>query len=243
MVVTDLMKLRPRVLHGERSELAASGGQHRHHRAVRSSAPGRAHLFRRWAALRRSALGRRGNGRNQGPGHRCSSRAARQHRPSLRGRHADAFALSRAWFQPASRWCAWLRPKLLGAPLEAIYWTRANAEAWIRAGEEQASAIKTFHCELFCARIDADMPVYQIHRLKEAQRQQFRWAPHTPGVTIVKLKDYEPGPAVEAASPYALWLALRDGDNAIAVGDLIEIARRCDPAGRGRAPYSQIHWF
>ena len=68
------------------------------------------------------------------------------------------------------------------------------------------------------------MPVYQIHRLKEAQRQQFRWAPHTPGVTIVKLKDYEPGPAVEAPTPYALWLALRDSANAIAVGDVIEVA-------------------
>ena len=67
------------------------------------------------------------------------------------------------------------------------------------------------------------MPAYQIHRLKETQRQQFRWAPHTPGVTIVKLKDYEPGPVVEAASPYALWLALRESDNAIAVGDLIEV--------------------
>jgi hypothetical protein len=66
------------------------------------------------------------------------------------------------------------------------------------------------------------MPAYQIHRLKDAQRQQFRWAPHTPGVTIVKLKDYEPSQVVEAASPYALWLALRDSDNAIAVGDLIE---------------------
>jgi len=33
-------------------------------------------------------------------------------------------------------------PELLGRPLEAIYWTRANAEAWIRAGEEQAAAIK-----------------------------------------------------------------------------------------------------
>ena len=33
-------------------------------------------------------------------------------------------------------------PKLLGAPLEAIYWTRANAESWIRAGEEQGAAIK-----------------------------------------------------------------------------------------------------
>ncbi len=33
-------------------------------------------------------------------------------------------------------------PALLGKPLEAIYWTRPNAEAWIRAGQEQASAIK-----------------------------------------------------------------------------------------------------
>jgi hypothetical protein len=66
------------------------------------------------------------------------------------------------------------------------------------------------------------MPAYQIHRLKEAQRQQFRWAPHTPGVTIVKLKDYEPGDVIEAASPYALWLSLRESGNAVAVGDLIE---------------------
>jgi hypothetical protein len=68
------------------------------------------------------------------------------------------------------------------------------------------------------------MPAYRIHRLKETQRQQFRWAPHTPGVTIVKLKDYEEGPVIESASPYALWLALREGDNALAVGDLIEVA-------------------
>jgi len=33
-------------------------------------------------------------------------------------------------------------PKLLGKPLESLYWTRANAEAWIRSGEEQAAAIK-----------------------------------------------------------------------------------------------------
>jgi len=66
------------------------------------------------------------------------------------------------------------------------------------------------------------MPLYQIYRLKEAPRLQFRWAPHTPGITIVKLKDYEPGPAIEAASPYALWLAVRETEQAIAVGDLIE---------------------
>jgi NTE family protein len=33
-------------------------------------------------------------------------------------------------------------PELLGRPLEAIYWTRANAERWIRAGEEQGRALK-----------------------------------------------------------------------------------------------------
>jgi hypothetical protein len=68
-----------------------------------------------------------------------------------------------------------------------------------------------------------NMPAYQIHRLKETPRQHFRWAPHTPGVTVVKLKDYEPGPVVEGATPYALWLALRESDQAIAVGDLIEV--------------------
>jgi hypothetical protein len=67
------------------------------------------------------------------------------------------------------------------------------------------------------------MPAYQIHRLKETPRQQYRWAPHTPGVTIVKLKDYELGPVVEAGSPYALWLALRESGTPISVGDLIEV--------------------
>lgn len=33
-------------------------------------------------------------------------------------------------------------PKLLGAPLDAIYWKRANVEQWIRDGERDASAIK-----------------------------------------------------------------------------------------------------
>lgn len=33
-------------------------------------------------------------------------------------------------------------PKLLGAPLDAIYWKRRNVEQWIRAGEADAAAIK-----------------------------------------------------------------------------------------------------
>ncbi len=66
------------------------------------------------------------------------------------------------------------------------------------------------------------MPVYQIHRLKDSHRQQFRWAPHTSGTTIVKLKDYEQTSAVEGSSPYAVWLALRETEQALQVGDLVE---------------------
>jgi hypothetical protein len=67
------------------------------------------------------------------------------------------------------------------------------------------------------------MPAYQIHRLKETSRQQFRWAPHASGVGIAKPKDYEKGPLVEAASPYALWIALRGTEDALQVGDLLEL--------------------
>lgn len=66
------------------------------------------------------------------------------------------------------------------------------------------------------------MPAYRIHRLKETQRQQFRWAPHTSGLTIAKPKDYEPGDMAEASSPYALWLALRDAGQPLLVGDVVE---------------------
>ena len=67
------------------------------------------------------------------------------------------------------------------------------------------------------------MPAYQIHRLKENQRQQFRWAPHTSGVTIAKPRDYDPGQVVEAATPYAVWLALRGTEQELQVGDLLEV--------------------
>jgi hypothetical protein len=66
------------------------------------------------------------------------------------------------------------------------------------------------------------MPAYQIHRMKDPHRQQFRWAPHTSGTTVVKPKDYEPRTVVEAASPYAVWLMLRDTEEPLEVGDLLE---------------------
>src|ERR1700681_4648236 len=67
------------------------------------------------------------------------------------------------------------------------------------------------------------MPAYQIHRLKDNQRQHFRWAPHTSGVTIAKPKDYEPGQVAEGASPYAVWLAMRGTEQELQVGDLLEV--------------------
>lgn len=63
---------------------------------------------------------------------------------------------------------------------------------------------------------------YNIHRLKESARQQFRWAPHTIGVTNVRPKDYEPGITVEAATPYAIWIQLKDTPEALQVGDILE---------------------
>jgi hypothetical protein len=66
------------------------------------------------------------------------------------------------------------------------------------------------------------MPVYQIHRMKDLPRQQFRWAPHTSGVTIAKLKDYEPGDTVEAPTAYAAWIALRGSTAPLDIGDILE---------------------
>lgn len=86
------------------------------------------------------------------------------------------------------------------------------------------------------------MPSYQIHRLKDSHRQQFRWAPHTSGTTIVKPKDYEPGTVADGPSPYAVWLALRETGQALQVGDLLEI-----PGGELRIlkyiGFEEARWF
>ncbi len=68
------------------------------------------------------------------------------------------------------------------------------------------------------------MPQYRIYRLRESRRETFRWAPHTPGVSQVKPRDYEELTSVEAPTPYALWEQLRETDNPLEVGDLIESA-------------------
>ncbi len=63
---------------------------------------------------------------------------------------------------------------------------------------------------------------FQIHRMKDAPRQSFRWAPHVTGAAQVKSKDYEPGPHVEALTEYAAWAQLRASERPLAIGDLLE---------------------
>lgn len=66
------------------------------------------------------------------------------------------------------------------------------------------------------------MSVYRIHRLKDSARQQFRWAPHTIGVSHVKPKDYEPALSIDASTPYAVWMGLKDTPDMLEIGDILE---------------------
>jgi hypothetical protein len=85
------------------------------------------------------------------------------------------------------------------------------------------------------------MAVYRIHRMKDAPRQQFRWAPHANGTSQVKQRDYEPGGEIEAASAYALWDSLRGSETALQLGDLLEL-----PNGELRifkyVGFEEAHW-
>jgi hypothetical protein len=67
------------------------------------------------------------------------------------------------------------------------------------------------------------MPRYRIHRIKEAPREIFRWAPHTGGLAIVKPKDYEFGEDIEASTPYAAWRLVASEGSPLRPGDLLEL--------------------
>jgi len=95
---------------------------------------------------------------------------------------------------------------------------------------------------IFCATIRVSMPDFHVHRLKDPQRQNFRWAPHTSGLTIVKPNHYEKREVVHAASPYAAWEQLRQSGQPLEVGDLLEIGegelRICKYIG-----FEEARWF
>lgn len=66
------------------------------------------------------------------------------------------------------------------------------------------------------------MPLFRVHRMKEAPRQQFRWAPHTSGVTAIKPKDFEPAGEVCAEGFYDAWMSLRGTEDSLEIGDVLE---------------------
>src|SRR5271166_2427130 len=86
------------------------------------------------------------------------------------------------------------------------------------------------------------MPVFRIHRMKDAPRQQFRWAPHVSGVANARPKDYEPPVEVEAENEYAAWALLRGSDCPVQIGDILEM-----PEGKLRickyVGFEDAQWF
>jgi hypothetical protein len=66
------------------------------------------------------------------------------------------------------------------------------------------------------------MALYRIHKLKDQSRQQFRWLPHTIGVSQAKPRDYDPGGSIDACGFYAAWLSLRGTESELGVGDILE---------------------
>jgi hypothetical protein len=66
------------------------------------------------------------------------------------------------------------------------------------------------------------MPQFRIHRLKDQPRQNFRWAAHMSGASLVRPRDYEPGTELDARNCYDAWIALRGSAAALGVGDLLE---------------------
>jgi hypothetical protein len=71
------------------------------------------------------------------------------------------------------------------------------------------------------------MPQFRIYYLKDPQRQHFRRLPPgnaQSGPLLLKLRDYEVGGEIEAASPYAAWKELRKAHSrrSIGVGDALE---------------------
>jgi len=66
------------------------------------------------------------------------------------------------------------------------------------------------------------MPLYRVFRMKDAPRQQFRWAPHISGPANAKPKDFEPRGQVEALHEYDAWRILREEGAPLEVGDVLE---------------------
>jgi hypothetical protein len=66
------------------------------------------------------------------------------------------------------------------------------------------------------------MASFRIYRMRPHVKQYFRWAPHVTGLATVKQRDYHAAGEFEASNEYALWAELKNSDQALEVGDLVE---------------------
>ena len=66
------------------------------------------------------------------------------------------------------------------------------------------------------------MPHYRIYRIKNGPQESFRWAAHTGGLAVVKLKDYEPDRHIEAGNPYQAWKLMLSAGCPLRPGDLLQ---------------------
>ena len=66
------------------------------------------------------------------------------------------------------------------------------------------------------------MALFRIHKMKEHVRQNFRWAPHSSGLALLRPRDFEPGGEVEATGFYDAWMRLRGTACALEIGDVLE---------------------
>ncbi|HEX4772449.1 MAG TPA: hypothetical protein VH351_16565 [Bryobacteraceae bacterium] len=72
---------------------------------------------------------------------------------------------------------------------------------------------------------------YQVHRIRDAAIDSFRWSPHTGGTAIIKPKDYQSGEELEAATPYAAWKLAAERNLPLRAGDVLELLNDSGSAG------------
>jgi hypothetical protein len=66
------------------------------------------------------------------------------------------------------------------------------------------------------------MPHYRVHRMKDAPRENFRWAPHIGGAAVLRARDYDAAEEMEAGNPYELWKTMADRGHSLHPGDVLE---------------------
>lgn len=72
---------------------------------------------------------------------------------------------------------------------------------------------------------------FRIHRMKDAPRENFRWAAHTGGLAVVKPRDYQESGEVSATTAYAAWKLLAAEGRPLHPGDLLEAINEAAPSG------------